>query len=215
MAGHGEAPPGGVAEPRLGDQPGQLVGLQGEVALLRLPARCPAALVPAEGAAFRHQQRAVHLRPPGELGVLPAITGEGLVESAELLVQRPRDPEILPRHRAEQVAVPGGEIAGARHVALEPGRVGRPAGEQFAERTPMRANRPGADPGNRHAGAEAERQRIADDVMPARMRRGPVRLRRSRRRRGRRECRGPRRVRRCCGRAQARNRTVAGGPPSA
>ena len=169
VAGHCESPPGRRPEPRLGDQPGQLFGLQGEVALLSLPALRPAALVPAEGAALRHQQRTAHLRPPGELGILPAIADEGLVEASDLLVQRPRDPEILPGHRAEQVAVPGGQIAGARHVALKPGRVGWPAGEQFAEGTPMRADRRGTDPGNRHTGAEAERQRIADGVMPARM----------------------------------------------
>ena len=125
--------------------------------------------MPAEGAALRHQQRTAHLRPPGELGILPAIADEGLVEASDLLVQCPRNPEILPGHRAEQVAVPGGQIAGARHVALKPGRVGRPSGEQFAERTPMRADRRGTDPGNRHTGAEAERQRIVDGVMPARM----------------------------------------------
>ena len=169
VAGHGESPPARRPEPRLGDQPGQRVGLQGEVARLPLPALRPAALVPAEGAALRHQHRPAHLRPPGELGILPAIADEGLVEAADLLVQCPRDPEILPGHRAEQVAVPGGQIAGARHVALKPGRVGWPAGEQVAERTPMRADRRGIDPGHRHTGAEAERQRIAEGVMPARM----------------------------------------------
>ena len=129
VAGHGEALPGRRSEPRLGDQPGQLFGLQGAVPLLPRPALRPAALVPAEGVALRHQQRAAQLRPPGELGILPAITGEGLVEASDLLVQRPRDSEILPGHRSEPVAVPGGQIAGARHVALKPGRVGRPAGE--------------------------------------------------------------------------------------
>ena len=104
MTRHREAPPGGAApEPRLGDQLGERFGLHVEIALLRLPAVRPAALVPAEGAALRHQQPAAHLHPPGELGIFAAIAGERLVEAAGLVEQCPGDTEIVTGHGAEEV----------------------------------------------------------------------------------------------------------------
>ena len=131
------------------------------------PARGPAPLVPAAGVARRHQQPAPHLHPVAELGVLPAIAGERLVEAPHLVEENPGDPEIAAVHGPEDIVVPRGEVRGAGHVALQPGRVEGPAGEQVRERRRPVADRGGIHPLDRPIGAEAERQRIRDRVVPA------------------------------------------------
>ena len=131
------------------------------------PALGPAPLVPAEGVARRHQQPAPHPHPVAELGVLPAIAGEGLVEAPHLLEENPGDPEIAAVHGPEHIVVPRGEVRGSGHVALQPGRVEGPAGEQVRERRRPVADRGGIHPLDRPIGAEAERQRIRDRVVPA------------------------------------------------
>ena len=145
----------------------ELRALKRLVPFLPGPALGPAPLVPAEGVARRHQQPAPHLHPVAELGILAAVAGEGLVEASRLLEERPGDPEIVAGHGPEQVVVPRGEVPGPRHVPLQPGRVARPTGEQFPERRGPVADRRGVDIPDRHTGAEAERQRIRDRVVPA------------------------------------------------
>ena len=164
-------------KPRIRDQPGELRALQRLVARLVRPALGEAPLVPGEGAALRRQQPAAHLHPVAELGVLPAIAREGLVEAADRLEEGPRDPQIVPRHRPEQVVVPRGQIPGPGHVALPPRRIEGPVAQQLPDRPGPVADRFGVDAGRRHVRAEAQRQRVGDRVVPARMRRQQPRLR--------------------------------------
>ena len=168
MPRHRVAAPGRLA-PKAGvrDEVRELGALKLLVPFLPGPALGPAPLVPAEGVARRHQQPAPHLHPVAELGVLTAITGEGLVEAPHLLEENPGDPEIAAVHGPEHIVVPRGEVRGSGHVALQPGRVEGPADEQVRERRRPVADRGGIHPLDRHTGAEAERQRIRDRVVPA------------------------------------------------
>ena len=88
VPGHRPGPPRrGAAESGVRDQVGELAVLAVLIALLARPALGPAPLVPAEGLAHRDQQRAAHLGPVAELGVLAAVAGEGLVKAARFLEQ--------------------------------------------------------------------------------------------------------------------------------
>ena len=159
----------GRTKPRVGDQPGELGTLQRLVPRLRFAAFGEAPLVPGEGAALRRQQPAPHLHPVAELGVLPTIALEGLVETAERLEEGPQDAQIVPGHGPEEILVTGGQAPGPGHVPLPPGRIERPAREQFPERAGAPENRPGIDARHRHISAEPERHGVGDRVVPARM----------------------------------------------
>ena len=170
VARHRERPARpGRTEAGIRDQPGELRALQRLVARLVRPALGEAPLVPGEGAARRRKQPAAHLHPVAELGVLPAIAGEGLVEAADRLEEGPRYPQIVPGHGPEQVVVPRGHVPRPGHVALQPWPVEGPPREQLAERPRPVPDRPGIDPRRRHIRAEAERQRVGDRVVPARV----------------------------------------------
>ena len=158
------------------DQLGELRALARLVPRLAFPALRPAPLVPGERGAHRHQQPAPHLHPVGELGVLPAIAVEGLVEAAHFLEEGPGDREIVPGHGPEKVVMPGGQLPGPGQVALRPGRVEGPIREQRPERARPVADRAGIDARRRHLRAKAQRQRVGDRVMPTRMGRQQARF---------------------------------------
>ena len=100
--------------------------------------------------------------PVAELGVLPAIARERLVETPDRLEEGPRDPEIVPGHGPEQVLVARGQRPGPGHVALPPRRIEAPAREQLPERPRPVPDRPGIDARRRHIRAEAQRQRVGE-----------------------------------------------------
>ena len=156
------------------DQVGELCTLELLVPFLPRPALRPASLVPARGVAHRHEQP---MNPAGELGVLPAIAGEGFVAAAHLVVERLGNPEIVAGRGAEEIVAPCRQVAGAGHVALRPGRVEGPVREQLPERSGAPADRLGIDALHGHAGAETEGQRVGNAMVPARVGRQQPRLR--------------------------------------
>ena len=131
----------------------------------RLAARIP---VPGPRVAHRHEQPSGDVRPVRELPVLAPVAVERLVARADLPVERPAHGEVVPGGRAEDVVIPGREIAGAREQPL-------PVVSRVAPLPALRghagAHRRRIHPRGIGVGAEAEGERVRHRVVTARMRR--------------------------------------------
>ena len=159
------------------DRVGELCTLELLVPFLPRPALRPASLVPARGVAHRHEQP---MNPAGELGVLPAMAGEGFVAAAHLVAERLGNPEIVAGRGTEEIVAPcpsgrrcgpcgapprAGRRAGPRTAPGAIRGAGGPPRHRCPPRTPRGRNR-GSARRKRH-GASARgppAARLRDDV---------------------------------------------------
>lgn len=87
---------------------------------------------------------------------------ERLVEAADLLEDRPGDPEIVAGHDPEEVVAALGHLPGAGDVVRIPGRVAGPIREQ--RRRACDKNIAGVDACGGNGTAEARGQRVASAI---------------------------------------------------
>ena len=166
-ARHGVGAAPVAAEVRVRDQPRAKGPLGGDRAAFgRFPVGRKAALVPGHGVALGHKHSGARLGPVAELGILPAVAVERLVESPDLVEERTAHTDVVADHRPEQVVAGCGQVAGAGHVPFRPGGIARPAREQPGQ-VRSHSHRRRIDAGRRHVAAEPERHRVCDRVVPA------------------------------------------------
>ncbi len=175
VQGHGHPGDGVGASGRLrtklgvGHEMGQLGPLLVEGSRFSRVGFVAGTLVEGVGAPFGDDDRAHGVGTESELDVLAAPLGEALVVSADLLEQRPADPQVAARCDPEVVPVVLEEVVGGTQVGVDPGWYGCVLSHEQISHLAGCPDRLRAEIADFDMAPRAERQDVFGHVMPAGM----------------------------------------------